>query len=52
MDYLLRDAYFTGVSTGRYDAEQLVASLRLLERRRPTSRSASTGAESSRSSRS
>ena len=32
MDYLLRDAYFTGVSTGRYDAEQLVASLRLLER--------------------
>lgn len=31
MDYLLRDAYFTGVSTGRYDAEQLVASLRLLE---------------------
>lgn len=32
MDYLLRDAYFTGVSTGRYDAEQLVASLRILER--------------------
>jgi uncharacterized protein len=32
MDYLLRDAYFTGVSTGRYDAEQLVASVRLLER--------------------
>jgi HD superfamily phosphohydrolase len=32
MDYLLRDAYFTGVSTGRYDAEQLVASLRVLER--------------------
>ncbi len=32
MDYLLRDAYFTGVSTGRYDAEQLAASLRLLER--------------------
>ncbi len=31
MDYLLRDAYFTGVSTGRYDAEQLVASLRLFE---------------------
>jgi uncharacterized protein len=31
MDYLLRDAYFTGVATGRYDAEQLVASLRLLE---------------------
>jgi hypothetical protein len=34
MDYLLRDAYFTGVSTGRYDAEQLVASLRVLERDR------------------
>jgi len=32
MDYLLRDAYFTGVATGRYDSEQLVASLRLLER--------------------
>lgn len=32
MDYLLRDAYFTGVSTGRYDVEQLVSSLRLLER--------------------
>lgn len=31
MDYLLRDAYFTGVSTGRYDAEQLLASLRLFE---------------------
>jgi uncharacterized protein len=31
MDYLLRDAYFTGVATGRYDAEQLVASLRVLE---------------------
>lgn len=31
MDYLLRDSYFTGVSTGRYDAEQLVASLRLIE---------------------
>jgi hypothetical protein len=29
MDYLLRDAYFTGVATGHYDAEQLVASLRL-----------------------
>ena len=29
MDYLQRDAYFTGVATGRYDAEQLVASLRL-----------------------
>jgi uncharacterized protein len=33
MDYLLRDAYFTGVSTGRYDAEQLIASLRLVEPR-------------------
>jgi HD superfamily phosphohydrolase len=30
MDYLLRDAYFTGVSNGRYDAEQLIASLRVL----------------------
>jgi HD superfamily phosphohydrolase len=28
MDYLLRDAYFTGVVNGRYDAEQLIASLR------------------------
>jgi hypothetical protein len=32
MDYLQRDAYFTGVATGRYDAEQLLASLRLFER--------------------
>ncbi|HVA33165.1 MAG TPA: HD domain-containing protein [Candidatus Baltobacteraceae bacterium] len=32
MDYLQRDAYFTGVATGRYDAEQLVASLRLFRR--------------------
>jgi hypothetical protein len=32
MDYLQRDAYFTGVASGRYDAEQLVASLRLFER--------------------
>jgi uncharacterized protein len=32
MDYLQRDAYFTGVSTGRYDADQLIASLRILER--------------------
>ena len=32
MDYLLRDAYFTGVQSGRYDAAQLVASLRLIER--------------------
>jgi hypothetical protein len=29
MDYLLRDAYFTGVSSGRYDVDQLVASLRI-----------------------
>lgn len=32
MDYLLRDSYFTGVSNGRYDAEQLIGSLRVLER--------------------
>jgi uncharacterized protein len=32
MDYLQRDAYFTGVATGRYDADQLIASLRLFER--------------------
>ena len=31
MDYLLRDAYFTGVSSGRYDADQLVGSLRIFE---------------------
>jgi HD superfamily phosphohydrolase len=31
MDYLLRDAYFTGVTSGRYDADQLVASLRVFE---------------------
>ena len=31
MDYLLRDAYFTGVTGGTYDAEQLIASLRILE---------------------
>jgi len=29
MDYLQRDAYFTGVNAGRYDADQLVASLRI-----------------------
>ncbi|MGZ3507370.1 MAG: HD domain-containing protein [Vulcanimicrobiaceae bacterium] len=29
MDYLLRDAYFTGVASGRYDSDQLVGSLRL-----------------------
>lgn len=32
MDYLQRDAYFTGVATGRFDAEQLLASLRLYQR--------------------
>ncbi|MGH7706560.1 MAG: HD domain-containing protein [Vulcanimicrobiaceae bacterium] len=32
MDYLLRDTYFTGVASGRYDSEQLIASLRVLER--------------------
>jgi hypothetical protein len=31
MDYLLRDAYFTGVTGGTYDAAQLIASLRILE---------------------
>jgi HD superfamily phosphohydrolase len=31
MDYLLRDAYFTGVENGRYDVEQLLASLRIFE---------------------
>ncbi len=32
MDYLQRDAYFTGITGGRYDADQLIASLRLFER--------------------
>jgi HD superfamily phosphohydrolase len=32
MDYLLRDAYFTGVANGRYDTDQLVASLRVIDR--------------------
>ncbi len=32
MDYLQRDAYFTGVTSGRFDADQLVSSLRLFER--------------------
>lgn len=32
MDYLLRDSYFTGVVNGRYDADQLIASLRVLDR--------------------
>jgi len=36
MDYLQRDAYFTGVATGRFDAEQLVASLRLYQRSEKT----------------
>ncbi len=31
MDYLQRDAYFTGVTAGRYDTEQLIASLRVYE---------------------
>jgi len=31
MDYLLRDAYFTGVASGGFDSEQLIASLRVLE---------------------
>ncbi|GAC1305495.1 MAG: hypothetical protein NVSMB19_17010 [Vulcanimicrobiaceae bacterium] len=30
MDYLLRDSYFTGVVNGRYDRDQLLASLRVL----------------------
>ena len=29
MDYLQRDAYFTGVASGKFDADQLVASLRV-----------------------
>lgn len=32
MDYLLRDAYFTGVVSGSYDADQLIGSLRVYER--------------------
>ncbi len=31
MDYLLRDAYFTGAVNGRYDSDQLIASLRVYE---------------------
>lgn len=31
MDYLLRDTYFTGVVSGRYDADQLIGSLRIFE---------------------
>ena len=30
MDYLLRDAYFTGVVGGHYDSDQLIGSLRVL----------------------
>lgn len=30
MDYLQRDAYFTGVAGGRYDVDQLVGSLRVI----------------------
>ncbi len=29
MDYLLRDAYFTGVVSGRYDCDQLIGALRV-----------------------
>ena len=32
MDYLLRDSYFTGVASGRYDADQLLGSLRVFDR--------------------
>jgi HD superfamily phosphohydrolase len=31
MDYLLRDSYFTGVTGGGYDADQLIGSLRILD---------------------
>lgn len=31
MDYLLRDGYFTGVASGRYDADQLISSLRVFD---------------------
>lgn len=31
MDYLLRDAYFTGVAGGGYDVDQLIGSLRVLD---------------------
>jgi len=33
MDYLQRDAYFTGVAGGRYDVDQLAGSLRVFEGR-------------------
>ncbi len=32
MDYLLRDSYFTGVASGRYDSDQLLGSLRVFDR--------------------
>ena len=32
MDYLLRDAYFTGIINGRYDADQLIGALRVYDR--------------------
>src|SRR5581483_9994765 len=31
MDYLQRDAYFTGVAGGKYDADQLLGSLRIFD---------------------
>lgn len=31
MDYLQRDAYFTGVAGGKYDADQLLSSLRIFQ---------------------
>lgn len=31
MDYLLRDAYFTGVAYGKFDIERLIASLEIVE---------------------
>jgi HD superfamily phosphohydrolase len=49
MDYLLRDAYFTGVVNGRYDVEQLIASLRAFWTATDAGNSASTAAASSRS---
>lgn len=33
MDYLLRDSYFTGVTGGSYDVDQLIGSLRVFEDR-------------------
>lgn len=31
MDYLLRDAYFTGVAYGKFDIERLISSLKIVE---------------------